>query len=1214
MNHRAAILCCRAILAIAALLAPARTVHATGANDHPSGATVLSLFGMGVGTLNHIDDPVDWWVVQVSALGSIRFTLDVPPGQDFDLEIHDTRAPNGRLAGSYRGAGQRETATAVMTYSGPYYARVYTYGQSSGTYTLRCTIVTSTNADLAVQQVAAAARVVAPGDNLVVSNVIRNTGARTAEAYRVDFFLSTDSIISPSDRSLGYALRAPLPPDGAHRYNSTVSIPADMPFGAYYLGLIATCGNDADASNNSGRDPHPVTVARAVSDFGGVVSDALSGGPLAGAVVEWGSLVRTTGVNGVYSFVSAPCETRTLRVRRAGYIDYAQPYQPVCLASSQKNVALTPNSTEFGGVVSNALTGERIAGATVAWGTLSTTTDAQGVYRFSGVPCEARTLRIEMSGYEIYARSYAPVCRASSARDVGLQPALSEFGGRVTDAMTANPIPGAHVTWGGYAATTDVQGVYRLRNVPCSSHTLSVSRPGYETAQTTFAPACYASSVKHLSLIPNQAPKIANARAAQRMGTGLIDVYYDLNTYGRLSEITVELSTNGGLSYDVAASNFTGTGVGIGVRAGNHRHFVWDADADLPNFVSDQARLRISVDWSNGLHSATTPTFAIDTRTGDRPIVEDVVSAHGDQFRHVYYLAGVPAEIAFTALVNWNGRPPGTIRFSSPLGAVEGAERTHSLNVGRFAVGDSLFVTAISSDGTASTPYRANFDVIPRPLQLPAMMFAFEPQGDSMRYVVNSFVIRLIEAGIDAIPTDENGNVIPGFGGRAFKTVTDVAMKLAVHGDGTAWGCETTLWSNEFKVAGFDVTPSLSGGFRLRYRPDTLDWMPSGEILFRAAARFGTPPAYIWASPPVYLRGDIDLAAGAELAVIDWADGAPVLRGGLPVEAAASFVAGCGASGVAAVEGYVGGGGGARGDVAAISSAADARRTRSRPAGRRARGLPAVELGARSAPLSMVPLRRLAGTAAGADGRRADEGAGRLGFLAAFTRLSKADPLRALRRAAIASAVTFRARRGGQRLSLRGAGRGGAGDEPRHRLAARQHGPLGGKSHGNCVGAPRRRRVDGATVHRGRRHGGFRAHYGLRPRRFLARRLAEHIGDFDKRRPPRGGLRRSGHRRCAARRGNGCLDELAAGRPCAFGAQPPAARGRRRQRPRDVGGKPLEYPPRRVICTECGPEPRLAKWCMGDREPRGAGDRLFAVVRRSLRRPPSCRAVQCGRG
>ncbi|MFC1839664.1 leucine-rich repeat domain-containing protein [Thermodesulfobacteriota bacterium] len=108
---------------------------ASGIDDDPSGASSFSPNSSGTGSLDYRDNPVDWWVVNVSEIDSIlRFTLDVPSGEDFDLEVYDSSGVF--LAGSYFYSGIDEVVNIIITYSGPYYIKIYTYGSSAGDYTI----------------------------------------------------------------------------------------------------------------------------------------------------------------------------------------------------------------------------------------------------------------------------------------------------------------------------------------------------------------------------------------------------------------------------------------------------------------------------------------------------------------------------------------------------------------------------------------------------------------------------------------------------------------------------------------------------------------------------------------------------------------------------------------------------------------------------------------------------------------------------------------------------------------------------------------------------------------------------------------------------------------------------------------------------------------------------------------------------------------------
>ena len=89
------------------------------------------------------------------------------------------------------------------------------------------------------------------------------------------------------------------------------------------------------------------------------------------------------------------------------------------------------------------------------------------------------------------------------------------------------------------------------------------------------------------------APTVSNVRVAQRDGTNLVDVYYDLSGSSEGgATVTVELSENGGASYGLPIASLSGH-VGGGVANGRYRHLVWDAGSDRPDSFSETMRLRL---------------------------------------------------------------------------------------------------------------------------------------------------------------------------------------------------------------------------------------------------------------------------------------------------------------------------------------------------------------------------------------------------------------------------------------------------------------------------------------------------------------------------------------------------------------------------------------------------------------------------------------------
>jgi formylglycine-generating enzyme required for sulfatase activity len=110
---------------------------------------------------------------------------------------------------------------------------------------------------------------------------------------------------------------------------------------------------------------------------------------------------------------------------------------------------------------------------------------------------------------------------------------------------------------------------------------------------STFAFTLAAASL----LLPGTLPAaagIANVRASQRAGTDLVDIRYDLDTTnpGGLL-VRVSVSTNGGLSYTLPATNFSGD-VGLGITAGANKLIVWDAARDWPEKFSTNVFFRLT--------------------------------------------------------------------------------------------------------------------------------------------------------------------------------------------------------------------------------------------------------------------------------------------------------------------------------------------------------------------------------------------------------------------------------------------------------------------------------------------------------------------------------------------------------------------------------------------------------------------------------------------
>lgn len=85
---------------------------------------------------------------------------------------------------------------------------------------------------------------------------------------------------------------------------------------------------------------------------------------------------------------------------------------------------------------------------------------------------------------------------------------------------------------------------------------------------------------------------VGNVRAAQRAGTKLVDIDYDLTGIATPCKVWVEISADGGTTWAVPATTVSGA-VGNSVTPGANLRITWDAGVDWNAQTSAQTRFRI---------------------------------------------------------------------------------------------------------------------------------------------------------------------------------------------------------------------------------------------------------------------------------------------------------------------------------------------------------------------------------------------------------------------------------------------------------------------------------------------------------------------------------------------------------------------------------------------------------------------------------------------
>jgi formylglycine-generating enzyme required for sulfatase activity/alpha-tubulin suppressor-like RCC1 family protein len=111
------------------------------------------------------------------------------------------------------------------------------------------------------------------------------------------------------------------------------------------------------------------------------------------------------------------------------------------------------------------------------------------------------------------------------------------------------------------------------------------------------------------------APVVSNLTAAQRAGTRLVDITYDLEAPGFGSvAVSLQASSDGGTTWSVPVTSVTGA-IGASVAPGTGKAIVWDAGADWPRNYSTQMRFRVVAD--DGFSYIPGGSFTMGRTSGD---------------------------------------------------------------------------------------------------------------------------------------------------------------------------------------------------------------------------------------------------------------------------------------------------------------------------------------------------------------------------------------------------------------------------------------------------------------------------------------------------------------------------------------------------------------------------------------------------------------------
>ncbi len=111
---------------------------------------------------------------------------------------------------------------------------------------------------------------------------------------------------------------------------------------------------------------------------------------------------------------------------------------------------------------------------------------------------------------------------------------------------------------------------------------------------------------------PHVAPRVSNVRVEQEAGTKRVHIWYDVATEDPSDLIVcVEVSTNGGATFDLPLSGLAMQGSGYGdlTTPGNNLHIEWDAGTDWR--LSSSSNLVVKVTADNGFPTEAPPDMKL---------------------------------------------------------------------------------------------------------------------------------------------------------------------------------------------------------------------------------------------------------------------------------------------------------------------------------------------------------------------------------------------------------------------------------------------------------------------------------------------------------------------------------------------------------------------------------------------------------------------------
>ena len=249
---------------------------------------------------------------------------------------------------------------------------------------------------------------------------------------------------------------------------------------------------------------------------------------------------------------------------------------------------------------------------------------------------------------------------------------------------------------------------------------------------------------------------------------------------------------------------------------------------------------------------------------GDAPVVTDVVSSYSSRSEEAFFLYGTSFPLSFTANIDWNGKTPYSVQFITSTetyvqSIASDEDLTITLDVGKdFDPGGRLSVVAVAADGSVSTPFDANIEVMSQIFGTEVLQMPVKQQNGTFSYN------REVELGATIFkPKEETEHPVPEeipfFGKKEPKFVPQITFDVSIEKNIAVYTVKSDIDNKdkEMEILGQKVEAGMTVGGQLifQYAPDNDTWtLKDTGILLEpslSADFIKTPPYYYFLPTPV---------------------------------------------------------------------------------------------------------------------------------------------------------------------------------------------------------------------------------------------------------------------------------------------------------------------------------------------------------------------------